>query len=260
MAGNKASYGKIGFTVLIGVIAIVGALIYLGGVSGKNDLIYAETYYEKSVSGLSVGSPVNFRGVKIGEVSDIGFVGSEYDVRGATNHMVFVRMAFTAKDLGYRFRPDIEAQDIMKRFVDRMSLRATVTASGITGLSRIELDLQTNVAPMRISWTPRNALYIPPAVSLLDSFSDSATKVMNQINRMDLERTWENINNSVQALSKTAEGAQTLMETRRADIEKLTGDLTDAVSSIRDLAEEVKANPSLLIRERVPAPLPETSR
>lgn len=260
MAANKASYTKIGFAVILGVVAIIGALVYLGGIRGKSNLVYAETYYEKSVSGLSVGSPVNFRGVKVGEVSEIGFVGGRYDVSGWTNHMVLVRMAFAPKDLGYREDFPVPFDTVFRRFIERMSLRATVTASGITGLSRIELDLQTNVAPFAISWQPKDALYIPPAVSLLDSFSDSATKVMNQINRMDLEKTWNAINESILSLAKTAEGAQALMETRRADIEKLTGDLSEAVSSVRELAEEVKANPSLLVRERIPERIPETTR
>lgn len=245
MATNHASYGKIGLTVLIGVAAIVGALIYLGGINGKRNLIAAETYYEKSVSGLSIGSPVNFRGVKIGEVSAIGFVGSRYEVQAATNQMVFIRMAL---------------HDEFRRFVDQSALRATVTASGITGLSRIELDLQPEVPPMPISWLPEDAVYIPPAVSLLDSFSDSATKVMNQINAMDLEKTWQGINDSIRALAGMTEGAQAVMETRRADLERMTGDFAEAVSALKELANELRENPSLLIRERIPARLPETSR
>ena len=258
-ADNKASFSRIGFTVFIGAVAIVFALVYLGGMRGKGDVVYGETYFEKSVSGLSVGSPVNFRGVKVGEISKIGFVGEEYRVEGKDRQLICVRMSFPRKNLGLETGEADVSPRAMERYVERLSLRATVTASGITGLSRIEIDIQTNVPPMAISWQPKD-VYIPPSVSLIDSFSDAATKVMNQINKMDVSAMWSNVNASVQALAKTAEGAQAVLESRRGDIDKLAGDLSETMSSVRGLTEELRANPSLLIRERIPEPLKETRR
>ena len=74
---NHTSYRRIGFAVFSGAIAIVLSLIYLGGIRGRGDEILVETHYDKPVSGLSVGSVVNFRGVKVGEVREISFVGSK---------------------------------------------------------------------------------------------------------------------------------------------------------------------------------------
>lgn len=254
---------KIGFVVILGILAIVGTIFVLGGVCRNRDLVFAETYFENSVSGLSIGSPINFRGVKIGEVSEISFVGSHYDVEGITNQMVLVKMAFPLKNVAsersQREFAGVDESDVIQRFVDDRALRATVTASGITGLSRIELNSQPDVPAMKLSWTPR-AVYIPPAQSLLDNFSDAATRVMNQINKMDIAAVWNDVALSVQAVSKTMEGAQTLMETQRGDFEKIMSDLAVITSSLKDLVEEVKQNPSLLVRERIPEPLDETRR
>ena len=76
---NQANYAKIGFAVAVGAAAIVATLVYLGGALGKSDVIYAESYFDTQVSGLSVGSAVNLRGVKVGEVRAISFIGAEYD-------------------------------------------------------------------------------------------------------------------------------------------------------------------------------------
>ena len=257
---NKASYAKIGFTGFLGAVALAGALGYLGGMRGGGDVVYGETYVEKSVSGLSVGSPVNFRGLKVGKVSEIGFVGGRYNVTSPRDrNLIYVRMAFPREKLCFGdCRPEW-SDETARRMIDQLALRATVTASGITGLSRVEIDSDTNVPPMQVAWTPKD-LYIPPAVSLLDSFSDAATKVMNQINRIDIGAVWSNVHASVQALAKTAEGAQAMLESRRGDIDKVVGDLSETMSSVRELTEELRANPSLLIRERVPEPLPETER
>lgn len=260
---NSPSFAKIGLTVFIGVLAIVGTLIYLGGVKGQDDLCYAETYYTKSVSGLSVGSPVNFRGVKLGEVCEIGFVGDHYRVLGETDQIIYVKMAFPRKHLeggeGGYYTGYSSSSEALEAIVRDMGTRATVTASGITGLSRLEIDNRPEVPIMPISWIPRNP-YIPPAVSLLDSFSDSATRVMNQINKMDLTATWSNVNETVRSLAKATESVQAIVETHRGDLEKLSTDATAITTSLRELVEEVKANPAMLIRDREAAPLPETYR
>lgn len=257
---NKASFARIGFTVFLGAVATVVALVYLGGLRGGRDLVYGETYFAKSVNGLSVGSPVNFRGVKLGEVSEIGFVGDRYRVSSPRErNLIFVRMAFPREKLGFDANGSGCTEEAVRRMIAELSLRASVTASGITGLSRIEIDIHTNVPARKVAWTPQD-IYIPPAASLLDSFSDAATKVMNQINRMDVTAMWSNVNASVQALAKTTEGAQAVLESRRGDLDKVAGDLMETMSSVRELVEELRANPSLLVRERVAKPLPETRR
>ena len=121
---NHANYAKIGFTVVLGIVATVAVLVYLGGAVGDDDIFYAETYYDTSVSGLSVGSAVNFRGVKVGEVKEISFVGAKYEgVPWADAQRIYIRMALFSKSLG----PD--ARNKTEEFVKR-GMRATVTASG----------------------------------------------------------------------------------------------------------------------------------
>lgn len=257
------SFAKIGFVVFVGVLAIFGALVYLGGQRDQKDVMYAETYFVKSVSGLSVGSPVNFRGVKVGEVAEIGFVGAHYDVRGSTNQLIYVKMSIPRKEIeGYTedayFR-GLNAERVLDRLIKELSMRAMVTASGITGLSHIEIDNMPDVKPMEVTWIPKHA-YIPPAPSLMDNFSDAATKVMNQINQMDFTSTWSNVAASVQSAALMLESAQTMMETRQVEVDSILSDVSDTTASLKRLVEELKENPSLLIRERIAEPLPETRR
>lgn len=256
---NHASYTKIGLTVILGIAAIVATLIYLGGIRGEGDVILAETYYDKSVNGLSVGSAVNFRGVKIGEVREISFVGSKYDVKGPNNSRIYILMALNRNFFGLKEEMSVEAYS--KLLVDKLGLRATVTASGITGLSRIECDYNPVNPPKapEVSWQPKN-FYIPPKISLLDSFSDSATKVMNQINRIDISVVWSNMNAIVESLSAMSESTRNLIDSRQGELDKLLVDLSDATSAAKTLIEKLRDNPSLIIREQVVSPLPETSR
>ena len=108
-----ANYGRIGFAVVAAVAAIVGTLIYLGGAGGDNDVVYAETYYDNPVTGLSVGSDVNLRGVKVGEVREISFIGSEYEeADGRDVPKIYILIAFTARKM--RRAQDEDAEEHLR--------------------------------------------------------------------------------------------------------------------------------------------------
>ena len=261
---NKTSFTKIGMTVIVGVAAIVLAFIYFGGMRGKGPTVCFETYYTKGVSGLSVGSAVNIRGVKVGEVKEISFIGSQYDdLPQLDTARIYILMEVDYHQVGYDDEEIPATRREEREFFEslvKMGLRATVTSSGITGLSRMELDFYPpeEASPIEeLAWTPEN-IYIPAQFSFLDSFSDSATKVMNQINKMDIETISSNISAAVDSIARSTETLRTMMDVRQADLEKICDDLEETTANVRDLAAEVKRNPSLLLRERLPRRVEET--
>lgn len=262
---NHANYARIGFAVLLGLAAITATLIYLGGVRGRGAELLLETYSEKPVSGLSVGSAVNFRGVKVGEVRKISFVGTEYDVKGSDNQSIYILMAIKESLMGL---DDGEDSELLVRELISQGIRATVTASGITGLSRIEIDFASDrVAPTpKISWKPVHPL-IPPAPSLMDSFSDTATRVMNEIDKIDFDKFRDDFSASMSGVASAVSNAnEMVVEVGRivSDSRHKIGDLLDeakgAASSLREFAGRVSDDPALLLRPPTPEPLAETAR
>ena len=257
---NHASYTRIGLTVVVGVVAIVASLIYLGGMRGRGNEILIETYYDKPVAGLSVGSVVNFRGVKIGEVREISFVGTKYVVEGEDGSRIYILMALDGNALAAADVDDAEFAARIQRNVATRGLRVSVASSGITGLSRIECDFNKleNLDPVQpLTWTPRH-VYVPSKISLLDNIAVAATKVLNQINRMDLNTVWSNINSSVESIAVATESARTMIQSRQGDVDRILDDLSETSVSLKGLSAELKRNPSLIIRERTPARLDET--
>ena len=257
---NHASYTRIGLTVVIGLVAIIATLIYLGGMRGRDSEILVETYYDKPVAGLSVGSVVNFRGVRIGEVREISFVGNRYVVEGQDGSRIYILLALDGKTLDAANVDETEFAARIQRDVTARGLRVSVVSSGITGLSRMECDFYNpeNLDPVPpLTWTPKH-VYIPAKISLFDNIAVAATKVLNQINRMDLNVAWSNINASVEALAVATDGARTMIQTRQGDVDRILDDLSETTVSLKGLSAELKRNPSLLIRERTPERLDET--
>lgn len=252
-----ANYGRIGFAVVAAAVAIVGTLIYLGGAGGDKDVVYAEMYYDNPVTGLSVGSDVNLRGVKVGEVREISFIGSEYDdASGRDASKIYILMSFSAKKM--RKGDDMDAEENLRRLVAK-GLRATVTSSGVTGLSKIELNFpREEISDQQISWRPR-FICIPPAPSMLENFSDAVGKLIHQLNSMDFVSAWSNIASVAESAANIAGNVDDLVENGKSGIESIVRNMDEAATQVKEFATSVKENPSLLLRSADAEPLPETA-
>ena len=59
-------------------------------------------------------------------------------------------------------------------------------------------------------------------------------------------------------MARTASAAQLMFEALQNDIDRLLDDLSSTACNIKEMASELKRNPSLIIRDRKPARLEET--
>jgi len=71
VAAAQTNVAKLGLFVLAGTVALLGAAWYLGIRQFQRETRDVYTYFNESVQGLEIGSPVKFRGVLIGSVADI---------------------------------------------------------------------------------------------------------------------------------------------------------------------------------------------
>ena len=141
---KKANKTVIGIFVLGAVALVIAAILILG--SGK---FFEQTHtyvmvFDGSVKGLNVGSPVVFRGVKIGSVSDIAmlFDPSDMTIRIA----VYVELSegqtravgVTAEE--WRSVEE-KRKDIMEEFIHQHGLKAQLESQNfVTGQLQIALD------------------------------------------------------------------------------------------------------------------------
>ena len=257
-AENQPNYAKIGFFILTGAALVVGTLVYLGGFGNAQHEFLAETHFTYPVSGLDVGSAVNFRGVRVGSVRRISFIGAEYDDIGnpLDRRQIYVELALDKRL--FRFGGDEgRVHEVLNRLVEK-GLHATVSASGVTGLSKIELNFpKIPREDEKISWRPKH-IVIPPEPAFLQSAADSVTQVLDQLNRMDFVTAWSNVVEVTGNANVLLQDVTSLIQEQKGNVGEVMDNVREAAIGLRAFTDEIRANPSALIRSSSPDRLDET--
>jgi len=201
--GSQANYLKLGVFVVIASAMLATGLIVLSSGAFEGKQLRVETYFDESVQGLSVGSPVKRRGVQIGQVESITFVAQEYGKRNtaaAGSHMVNVTMSIDRADL-----PPMSAEDLRTHLAERArtGMRMKLASQGITGLCYIELDYvdPERCPPAKIGWEPKR-LYVPSAPSTLATLTGSVDRILQAIERVDFAGITGELKKAVESLDK----------------------------------------------------------
>lgn len=186
----------VGAFALGGIVIFVAGLLLLGGGNLFSSEMKYVLYFDGSVSGLSIGAPVVFRGVPMGRVTQINLVANPRD----SNVTIPVYIRIDGKSIvragGENISEDFQ-REIIRRMVQR-GLRARLQMQSlITGQYRIELDFHPDEAPNFRSTTP--ALEIPTIPSPLDT-------LQRTLARIPLEEMGYSLHTILLKLSQALEG------------------------------------------------------
>ncbi len=249
MNEGRAAFLRVGLLMLGGLGLVVGLVWFFGGNTLSHGTTF-ETYFSESVQGLDVGTPVKYRGVTVGRVTELGLVTTEYGSRAApaeidrqTYRLVFVRFEVDRNRLGGL--PETAA-------AVRLGLRVQLAAQGITGLSYMELDFADpkKYPALTVPWTPRNP-YIPSMPSTLQQVQDAATEFLAKMNRLNIDALTASVTGLLGdlrtdidqgdvhvALARSAELLRTLnVAVQAADLPGLSADLRQTSAAVRAVAE-----------------------
>ncbi|MCK8787800.1 MlaD family protein [Roseomonas sp. NAR14] len=245
---STALYLRVGTLVLVGAGLMVGFVLFLTSRNFGGREVTLETYVRESVQGLDVGSAVRYRGVRLGQVREIGLVSAEYRTEdGERFNTAFQRVLvrFTV-DLA-RIGP-LGREDMLHEAVEH-GLRARITSQGITGVSYIELDFSPpdRFPVVQPPWRPRFT-YIPSIPSTVAQVQSAAENLVQRLQDVDFRGLIENIAGLVQDLRREVgqEGevnvalreATQLLTTLRGAVD--TADLPGVIAELRRTSEAAR--------------------
>ena len=143
--------------------------------------------FEGTVAGLSVGAPVEFRGVRIGEVASLSAEFTDQDTDISEVQLVVV-IAINPTALGLDPKAsDDEVQDFMAQSV-AAGLRARLTTANIlTGGLKVELAELDADPPARIITGQLPYPILPSVAADISDVSASAEGVFTRINNLPVE-------------------------------------------------------------------------
>ncbi|GAB7079284.1 MlaD family protein [Megalodesulfovibrio paquesii] len=244
---GKASKTLIGVFVLGAVALLVAAVLLFG--SGK---LFSTTrtyilYFDRSVAGLSVGSAVTFRGVKIGSVKDIRL---EIDPQ-TLDFSIPVLVEIMPEQIGIKQLadddlPDLKYDEALARLIEK-GLRAVLQQqSFVTGQLTITLDYHPEKPA--VFRGDGNVAEIPTVPSTIE-------EIANTLEKLPLNELVSSITGAVKGIQEFFQSprmkelpehaadmlaeAKALMQDVRAKVDPITSQMNATLVSYGELAKRV---------------------
>lgn len=197
---------RVGAFVLGGIILLAAGLAVLGGLRLFSRNIDYVLYFDGSVSGLTIGAPVVFRGVPLGRVTKISLVVTPREQDVAIP--VYIRIDENSiEGLGGGPLTADMREEIVRRMVQR-GLRARLQLQSlITGQYRVELDFFPG-SPARYH-SDNHAAEIPTVPSPLDAIQRTLT-------RLPLDAIATSLSSALQGIAALANSEDLRMAVRAA--------------------------------------------
>jgi phospholipid/cholesterol/gamma-HCH transport system substrate-binding protein len=162
---------KLGLFVIVGFGVALTALAMFGAQSWNKKTIAFVSFFDESVQGLELGSPVKFRGVTVGRVAAI-------DIAENLRH-VQVTSELSVEQVGRLKLGDPGKSN--SAFTVHPDMRVQLAQTGITGVKFILIDFfdsaNNPVVPLPFKPPPN---YIPTAASTMKNLEDSVVRTANR--------------------------------------------------------------------------------
>jgi len=178
--GKKTNPALIGAFVIGAIILVVVAVVVWGkGQLFETSQLYV-AYFKGSVNGLTKGAPVKFRGVQIGEVTDIHLRYKQ--VRGDPRVPVFFKVdEGRVAELGGT-RP---TRDAVSALISQGWRARLQTLSLVTGVLYVEFDLVPGSTPDFVQSEDATYMEVPTVPTVLEEATATVSDILANLKAID---------------------------------------------------------------------------
>ncbi len=234
---RKVNYMIVGFFVLLGIAGIAFYASWIIGGLDQNKYKFYSIIFRDAVTGLTVKSPVLYKGIRVGEVTDIILSPDRPEI-------IVVNM---------KVKQSTPVQEYTK---------VSLGIQGITGQSSIELDTRAGQPQPP---QPREGFEYPvlkgsatQITQVLEDVPEIANNVLDiteKINRLLDEKTLANIETSLENLNRLSNEANAILSEKNiasinatlshaqnasANVDKLTSRFTGTAEEFDKVAKELQ--------------------
>ncbi|MBP2676050.1 MAG: Mammalian cell entry related domain protein, partial [Deltaproteobacteria bacterium] len=174
--------------------------------------------FRETLHGLSVGAPVQFLGLPVGEVS---YVGLEYDprtkeIRPNVEISIFQYRFDEYIGAGARFMPETRVREnrreVMRKLVEEKGLRAQLrTGSLISGQLYVGLDYFPGAPKARIDWKKDPPVF-PVVVGAATDIQEKIQSIAAKLDKVPIDEIGEDVRKAVESLDGTLKSATRTLE------------------------------------------------
>jgi phospholipid/cholesterol/gamma-HCH transport system substrate-binding protein len=226
---TKANYVLIGaFTIIIAAALLLFGL-WAAKYSSERTWQEYQIVFREAVTGLSVGSPVQYNGIAVGSITELSLAPND-------PRQVIARIR-------------LESRTPVKT-----DTRAKLAITSLTGPIIIQLSGGTPQAPALTSIDKRDAPVIQTAPSALQNITDTANRIVERLDQVlsdknvaSIASTLENLETISGSLANREEGLQSLLVSARDAAQNLDRTLTTTNGTIERLDQNlVRELPAIL--------------
>jgi paraquat-inducible protein B len=223
--------------------------------------------FNESVRGLAPGAPVEFRGIQIGEVSE---VRAQIDLKTFA-FTVPVKITLDPRRLGVNVldAKSVGSLDVMRRkLIDSLvahGVRAQLrTGNLLTGALYVAFDFVPGAPPATVDWS-QEPVRLPTIPGQLEATEANVEAIINKIDRMPLQQIGDNVRKVTADLDQTLITARGTLSSAQGTLDNtnnLTGpnsvqvqqlentlrEVSGAARSVRVLADYLEQHPEALLR------------
>jgi len=204
-----------------------------------HELTYSQkTYYllhfTDSVRGLVPGAPVEFRGIKVGEVADIKL---QFD-RDKLEFLIPVLIFIEPERIQVMGQQVFDEKARLQVLV-RRGLRAQLkTGNLVTGSSFVELDFHPDASPAEIV---RNGDYpeLPTIPPPFGEIAQSLSRILKKIEKLPLEEISRGLEDTLVRLNDNLDESRIMLGGINREV---LPELTSAIREIESTMEEINAS------------------
>ena len=238
---TKISPTVIGLFVLGALLLAVVALFSFGGVNFFNKPERFVVYFDESIHGLDNGSPVKFRGVRIGRVVGMSVRAIPLAPGTGGSRSVVAVVCELSRDVvtdAQGHPVDVSDREELKKLIDE-GLRAQLGVIGYaTGLLYVELDFYDPAAHpgIRRDTIESDYLEVPALPSKSAELMRSFDEIVSDIKRIDFTKLAAEVEGMIVDLRR---------QINAADLARISREWAEAGRSVKALADSPEVRTAL---------------